>query len=84
MLQLWTYNHPPPTSLLLITAIHFSKLTVEHFRYDDSYNVFVPAQLNKLSAPAILATFGLGFCLSMLFFMDQNIGSAMVNNPCNK
>ncbi|CAG0898498.1 unnamed protein product [Cyprideis torosa] len=27
---------------------------------------------------------GLGFTLSLLFFMDQNITSAMVNNPCNK
>src|SRR6185437_12196588 len=27
---------------------------------------------------------GLGFALSLLFFMDQNISAAMVNNPNNK
>ena len=27
---------------------------------------------------------GLGFCLSLLFFMDQNISAALVNTPANK
>lgn len=26
----------------------------------------------------------LGFCLSLLFFMDQNISAALVNTPSNK
>ncbi|XP_068230129.1 solute carrier family 4 member 11-like isoform X1 [Palaemon carinicauda] len=57
---------------------------MEHFRYDDNYDVFKLAPLELLPLPAIFACMGLGFSLSMLFFMDQNIGSAMVNNPCNK
>ena len=57
---------------------------MEHFRYDDANDMFKPARVWELSFPALAASFGLGFCLSMLFFMDQNIGSAMVNNPCNK
>jgi len=57
---------------------------MEHFRYEDSYSVFIPAPLASLTPSAWAASAGLGFCLSMLFFMDQNIGSAMVNNPCNK
>lgn len=57
---------------------------VEHFRYDNSYDMFQLPPLEGLPIPAVFATMGLGFSLSMLFFMDQNIGSAMVNNPCNK
>lgn len=56
---------------------------VERFRYDDK-NVFAVAPLERLSFLAILGAMGLGFSLSLLFFMDQNITSAMVNNPCNK
>ena len=58
-------------------------LLVERFRYDDK-NVFTVAPLERLSFLAILGAMGLGFSLSLLFFMDQNITSAMVNNPCNK
>ncbi|KAK4329121.1 hypothetical protein Pmani_000532 [Petrolisthes manimaculis] len=57
---------------------------MEHFRYDTSYDIFKLPPLETLPIPAVFATMGLGFSLSMLFFMDQNIGSAMVNNPCNK
>lgn len=32
----------------------------------------------------ILASMGLGFTLSLLFFMDQNISAAMVNAPQNR
>ena len=32
----------------------------------------------------MFAGLGLGFSLSLLFFMDQNISSAMVNNPGNR
>ncbi|XP_042225670.1 sodium bicarbonate transporter-like protein 11 [Homarus americanus] len=60
------------------------KNEMEHFRYDNSYDMFKLPPLETLPYPAVFATMGLGFSLSMLFFMDQNIGSAMVNNPCNK
>jgi sodium borate transporter 11 len=56
---------------------------VGRFRYDDN-NVFTVAPLDQLSLYAVLGAMGLGFSLSLLFFMDQNISSAMVNNPCNK
>jgi len=74
--------------LSFLGSFVFSDIKLEskmaHFRYDDSYDVFVPANLGSLTIYAWLASAGMGFCLSMLFFMDQNIGSAMVNNPCNK
>ncbi|EDO40610.1 predicted protein [Nematostella vectensis] len=43
-----------------------------------------PSSLSLLSAGAVFGACGLGFCLSLLFFMDQNISSAMVNNPGNR
>jgi len=45
---------------------------------------FSAAPLHKLSWGAVFAGLGLGFSLSLLFFMDQNISSAMVNNPGNR
>lgn len=45
---------------------------------------FSAAPLHKLSWGAVFASLGLGFSLSLLFFMDQNISSAMVNNPGNR
>jgi hypothetical protein len=56
---------------------------VERFRYSEK-PVFIISQLQTLSAKAVLGSAVLGFSLSVLFFMDQNITSAMVNNPCNK
>lgn len=46
--------------------------------------VFQLAPLGSLSWGAVAASCGLGFSLSLLFFMDQNICAAMVNNPSNK
>lgn len=45
---------------------------------------FERAQVELLSFSGILISFGLGFTLSLLFFMDQNISAAMVNAPQNK
>jgi solute carrier family 4 (sodium borate transporter), member 11 len=46
--------------------------------------IFKPAPLYKLKWTAILGAMGLGFCLSLLFFMDQNIAGAMVNSSDNR
>ncbi|XP_076043652.1 solute carrier family 4 member 11-like [Oratosquilla oratoria] len=76
-----------PVAVIVLSFIGsyiFRDVDLEHFRYDDSYDVFKIAPLDSVPVPAIFAAMGLGFTLSMLFFMDQNIGSAMVNNPCNK
>lgn len=45
---------------------------------------FEKAKLELLSLSGILTAAGLGFTLSLLFFMDQNISAAMVNAPQNK
>ena len=44
---------------------------------------FQMAQLDMLPMSGILTSLGLGFTLSLLFFMDQNISAAMVNAPQN-
>ncbi|CAL4131631.1 unnamed protein product, partial [Meganyctiphanes norvegica] len=46
--------------------------------------VFQLAPLGSLPWGAVFGSCGLGFSLSLLFFMDQNICAAMVNNPSNK
>ena len=53
------------------------------FEYRDGNTVEV-VSMAGLGVGAIFGSAGLGFCLSLLFFMDQNISSAMVNNPSNK
>ena len=70
-------------TLSFVGSYLFQDVTVERFRYDDK-NVFTVAPLERLSMLSVLGAMGLGFSLSLLFFMDQNITSAMVNNPCNK
>lgn len=62
---------------------HFVIFIVEHFRYDEELHL-KRARLEDLPWTAFGACMGLGFSLSLLFFMDQNISAAMVNNPCNK
>ena len=56
---------------------------VKAFNYDDG-PVFKPAPLDTLPWDGVLLGMGLGFCLSLLFFMDQNISQSMVNSPDNK
>nr|XP_045620632.1 solute carrier family 4 member 11-like isoform X2 [Procambarus clarkii] len=76
-----------PVAVIVLSFIGsyvFRDVKLEHFRYDNSYDMFKLPPLETLPYPAVFATMGMGFSLSMLFFMDQNIGSAMVNNPCNK
>jgi len=60
----------------------FRDVTLEQFKYDDK-NPFTPAPLSLLAPGTIMAGAGLGFALSVLIFMDQNISAAMVNSPSN-
>ncbi|XP_033608910.1 sodium bicarbonate transporter-like protein 11 isoform X2 [Cryptotermes secundus] len=66
-----------------IGSYFFGDVELERFQYSER-PVFNISQLQKLSTKAVLGSGILGFALSVLFFMDQNITSAMVNNPCNK
>lgn len=49
-----------------------------------SLEVFKVVPFHNLSGGAVFGAMGLGFCLSLLFFMDQNISAALVNAQQNK
>lgn len=61
----------------------FRDVKTEQFRISEGYS-FERAQFESLPVSGIFGAMGLGFALSLLFFMDQNISAAMVNNPSNK
>lgn len=57
---------------------------MQPFAYNPNEGMFEVAPLATLPVGAVFASAGLGFSLSLLFFMDQNISSALVNTPNNK
>lgn len=57
--------------------------SVEPFDVDDQ-SVFVIPELTALPLGAVAGAMGMGFFLSLLIFLDQNIASAIVNSPENK
>ena len=62
----------------------FQKVYLHEFCRNEENPVFEFPPLNELKWPAILAGLGLGFSLSLLFFMDHNISAAMVQSPTNR
>lgn len=70
-------------ALSFLGAFVFREVKTEQFHFGQS-DQFVRARVEALTWPAAAAAMGLGLALSLLFFMDQNISAAMVNNPCNK
>eukprot|EP00095_Tigriopus_kingsejongensis_P000918 maker-scaffold186_size273091-snap-gene-1.39 protein:Tk00918 transcript:maker-scaffold186_size273091-snap-gene-1.39-mRNA-1 annotation:"hypothetical protein DAPPUDRAFT_40435" len=68
----------------LIGTILFSGVQVKTFPYKPTSNVFQVVNFAALSVGSVFGAMGLGFSLSLLFFMDQNISAAMVNSPDNK
>ncbi|XP_022107670.1 sodium bicarbonate transporter-like protein 11 isoform X2 [Acanthaster planci] len=61
----------------------FNDIQLEKFPYQDG-DFFRLVSLEEVNIYMIVGSMGLGFCLSLLFFMDQNITGAMVNSPGNK
>lgn len=57
--------------------------TVNRFEVIEG-EIFKQPPLSSLRWSAILGAMGLGFCLSLLIFMDHNIAGAMVNSPDNR
>ena len=70
----------------LIGAVLFSKTNVKTFPFEapGGTAAFKLVAFEELTIGAIFGAMGLGFSLSLLFFMDQNISAAMVDAPENK
>ncbi|XP_021563209.1 sodium bicarbonate transporter-like protein 11 [Carlito syrichta] len=71
-----------PISVLtfsLISSYGFREIEMSKFRYNSSKNLFSMAEIQSLSLSAISSAMGLGFLLSMLFFIEQNLVAALVN-----
>lgn len=60
----------------------FNQVPVEQFEFDMNMDLR-RAQIENLPWNAVLISAGLGFALSILFFMDQNITGQIVNSPTN-
>ena len=57
---------------------------VGKFRYNPSKSLFEMAEMHSLSLVAVSGAMGLGFLLSMLFFIEQNLVAALANAPENR
>lgn len=57
---------------------------VSKFSYNPSESLFELAEMHSLSLAAIGGAMGLGFLLSMLFFIEQNLVAALTNAPENR
>ncbi|XP_014437791.1 sodium bicarbonate transporter-like protein 11 isoform X2 [Tupaia chinensis] len=76
-----------PISVLtfsLISSYGFREIKMSKFRYNPSERLFEVTQMHLLSLRAIGSAMGLGFLLSMLFFIEQNLVAALVNAPENR
>jgi len=67
----------------LIGSGIFGDVALTPFEFKGEFNI-VPVAFNELTVGAVFFAGLLGFSLSILFFMDQNISAAMVNAPENK
>ncbi|CAH6787862.1 Slc4a11 [Phodopus roborovskii] len=68
----------------LISSYGFQEIEMSKFRYNPSESLFEMAQIHSLSFKAIGSAMGLGFLLSLLFFIEQNLVAALVNAPENR
>merc|ERR1719348_2043772 len=66
----------------LIGSLAFNKVPLEPFRFEGKFSL-TPVAFQELTVGAVFFAALLGFSLSVLFFMDQNISAAMVNSPEN-
>ncbi|XP_004634378.2 sodium bicarbonate transporter-like protein 11 isoform X1 [Octodon degus] len=68
----------------LLSSYGFQEIEMSRFRYNPSENLFEVAQISLLSLEAIGSAMVLGFLLSLLFFIEQNLVAALVNAPENR
>uniref|UniRef100_A0A8D0GQB9 Solute carrier family 4 member 11 n=1 Tax=Sphenodon punctatus TaxID=8508 RepID=A0A8D0GQB9_SPHPU len=68
---------------LPISVLIFSIVGSYFFKEIES-NLFVLAPIQSLSIGSVMSAMGLGFLLSMLFFIEQNIVASLTNAPENR
>ncbi|XP_041359265.1 sodium bicarbonate transporter-like protein 11 [Gigantopelta aegis] len=77
-----------PISVIIMSIIgsyFFSDVRMgESFNSDADPDLFQLVTMDDLSFGAVFAAMALGFCLSWLFYMGQNICAKFVNNPNNR
>ncbi|KAM4708132.1 solute carrier family 4 member 11 isoform 2-T2 [Discoglossus pictus] len=76
-----------PISVLtfsIIGSYFFKEIDIAKFNYIKTESLFVLAPIGSLSMGSITSAMGLGFLLSMLFFIEQNIVASLTNAPENR
>ncbi|XP_072858238.2 solute carrier family 4 member 11 isoform X4 [Pogona vitticeps] len=76
-----------PISVLTFSVVgsyFFKEIRMSQFNYNQSESLFELAPLRDLSVGSVMSTMGLGFLLSMLFFIEQNIVASLTNAPENR
>ncbi|KAI6224190.1 HCO3-cotransp domain-containing protein [Aphelenchoides besseyi] len=83
----WLADYALPASVLIMSflgAYGFSEIDKDMFKMRPEISIFTIPPIFSLPTEAYFICFLLGFFLSFLFYMDQNITSAIVNNSQNK
>ncbi|CAN8207891.1 unnamed protein product [Coccothraustes coccothraustes] len=76
-----------PISVLTFSVVGsfiFNEIEMSKFNYNASDSLFVLAPVQSLSIGSVMSAMGLGFLLSMLFFIEQNIVASLTNAPENR
>ncbi|XP_018416408.1 PREDICTED: sodium bicarbonate transporter-like protein 11 isoform X3 [Nanorana parkeri] len=76
-----------PISVLTFSVVgsyFFQDIRIARFNYIETESMFVLAPIGSLSMGSITSAMGLGFLLSMLFFIEQNIVASLTNAPENR
>ncbi|KAF5403288.1 Sodium bicarbonate transporter protein 11 [Paragonimus heterotremus] len=71
-------------TMTLIGSLAFSDIKLQPFSVSSADIKLKTAPFHLLNWSAFAAAFGLAIPLSLLFYMEQNIASAIVNSPANK
>lgn len=77
-------NSTKPVNFQQKTEFAYQKISEDQFRMRNEIPLIQVADIFSLPISGYFVCLLLGFSLSFLFFIDQNITSAIVNNPQNK
>ncbi|XP_078534840.1 solute carrier family 4 member 11 [Lissotriton helveticus] len=68
----------------IVGSYFFKEIQIATFNYIKTESLFVLAPIGSLSLGSVMSAMGLGFLLSMLFFIEQNIVASLTNAPENR